>query len=448
MKERAKSALLLVLILSSLSITGYLWMGFPGGRAAPVEGIYLPPAPDPQAPPLTALVVPGRVAVHAGEDRHLVGRPGEALFRLVWDDGRLLRRSLTMVMEPHTGEREEHLWRQQGPGFELWFPLALPLRQWGQLYSALAWQQLPEFWVSRFHIYLGGEIPKLVVEGPSGILCYRLREGILDLLQVVESAAGVSGPAWEELPETVDGVAVAPGAYVPVFIDTRPFHIIPDTTSVNELVRKVFFDVSIVRRIEERDGSTIFTDGKRGLRIYPQGGWEFTSPLGGAEDVRTELEALVVAARFAAAHGGLVEDSRIVGLDRLWTARGFRWSVKISVDLAGVPVEGADYPIVVSVGPHGVEAYRWALRKPGPNFGIARSPLAAAAAVSLAVSALGVPEDRQEQEEMSITRVELAYWNQPPGMVQDDYRLEWLVYFSHDRLVSVDVRSGQTTVRR
>ena len=45
-----------------------------------------------------------------------------------------------------------------------------------------------------------------------------------------------------------------------------------------ELVRAFFLDPSIARLIEERDGATFFTDGEKGLRIYPDGLVEYTAP--------------------------------------------------------------------------------------------------------------------------------------------------------------------------
>jgi len=45
-----------------------------------------------------------------------------------------------------------------------------------------------------------------------------------------------------------------------------------------ELVRAFFLDLSMARRIEERDGAIFFTNGEKGLRIYPSGMLEYSAP--------------------------------------------------------------------------------------------------------------------------------------------------------------------------
>ncbi len=45
-----------------------------------------------------------------------------------------------------------------------------------------------------------------------------------------------------------------------------------------ELVKAFFLDLSLARRIEEKDGAVYFTNGEKGLRIYASGLVEFTAP--------------------------------------------------------------------------------------------------------------------------------------------------------------------------
>ncbi len=52
----------------------------------------------------------------------------------------------------------------------------------------------------------------------------------------------------------------------------------PEVIDLDQLVRSFFVDPSMTRRIEERDRAIYFTDGQRGLRIYPTGRVEYTAP--------------------------------------------------------------------------------------------------------------------------------------------------------------------------
>jgi len=57
-----------------------------------------------------------------------------------------------------------------------------------------------------------------------------------------------------------------------------PFSIRPEELDTEKLLRSIFVDQAMVRRIEERDGAVIYTDGQRGLRLFPSGQIGYTSP--------------------------------------------------------------------------------------------------------------------------------------------------------------------------
>lgn len=59
----------------------------------------------------------------------------------------------------------------------------------------------------------------------------------------------------------------------------------------NQLIRSFFYDLSMARRIEEQDGALYYTDGERGLRLYPSGLIEYMAP--GLETVKSNIPYLV-----------------------------------------------------------------------------------------------------------------------------------------------------------
>ena len=52
-----------------------------------------------------------------------------------------------------------------------------------------------------------------------------------------------------------------------------------ESISEERLASNFFTDFSVIRRIEERDGTIIYTDGQQGLRIYDNGAIEYNLPV-------------------------------------------------------------------------------------------------------------------------------------------------------------------------
>lgn len=57
-----------------------------------------------------------------------------------------------------------------------------------------------------------------------------------------------------------------------------PFSLQPEKLDREKLLRSIFASKAMVRRIEERDGAVIYTDGQRGLRLFASGEIGYTSP--------------------------------------------------------------------------------------------------------------------------------------------------------------------------
>ena len=76
-----------------------------------------------------------------------------------------------------------------------------------------------------------------------------------------------------------------------------PFSAKTEELDTEKLLRSIFVDIALVRRIEERDGAFIYTDGQRGLRLFEHGELEYTSP--NSEPGSKPLEHLQVLRRTA-----------------------------------------------------------------------------------------------------------------------------------------------------
>ncbi len=73
-------------------------------------------------------------------------------------------------------------------------------------------------------------------------------------------------------------IAVRGNIYVPAGLSAAELILIREELPKKELISAFFLDPAMARRIEERDGATYFTDGKKGVRIYANGTLEFSAP--------------------------------------------------------------------------------------------------------------------------------------------------------------------------
>ncbi len=123
---------------------------------------------------------------------------------------------------------------------------------------------------------------------------------------------------------------------------------------VGELVQAFFFDPSMARRIEERDEAIFFTDGEKGLRIYPTGLVEYAAPMleRGLSTISYST-ALKKAAESQSLYGGWQEGSYLVESLRTETGYRFKWSPVIK----GLPLEGENAGSEMLVNEQGIPYY-------------------------------------------------------------------------------------------
>lgn len=75
--------------------------------------------------------------------------------------------------------------------------------------------------------------------------------------------------------------------------------------TVDQLKRTFFVDPSVTRNLTERDGSEIYTDGKRGLQLKKEQHWmTYSDPVAPTESKLNILDNLLSAVQFINQHGG------------------------------------------------------------------------------------------------------------------------------------------------
>ena len=266
---------------------------------------------------------------------------------------------------------------------------------------------------------------------------YRLLAQLLSSLEApeaVEKAGGlpVVSPA---LPE---GWEAGPRLWVPkvAAVPRLATGFVPPPGYGQALVGRFFADPGVVRRIEERDGATIFTDGRSGLRVYPSGALEYSTPR--PTGTRGSIEpdaALSVALSFLAGHGG-VPPGMV-----LWECRPARldeeraWTLEMGFLVNGMLAVAPGGAAGMAVGEQGLYEYRTAAWTPWREPGGSHRIMSA----QDALARLGPHHSRR----VRVLDVYLAYAGPPAAA--GELRPVWIVRTDGDRW-AVDAVTGQVQV--
>ncbi|MBS3989800.1 MAG: hypothetical protein KGZ44_07625 [Dethiobacter sp.] len=292
MRERVKTGLLLLLVGISIILTGRLLFGQPALETA------LPPAYERltfgELRPPTEQLVP-RLRLGA-EDAWWVLEP--------WDEGQSTAWALLLELihagKPPEGAAPPH--KMTGTAAHAFFAMPVQARLWlsaslpAELRVAeVAWfaQEPLKIW---FKDHQGSWLTSELSLLPDG-----WEEQFMNAF-----AGGVRHRLWsaaEWEPLVVDG---EDKILIPEDLPyLAPFSIRSEMLDTEKLLRSIFINQAMVRRIEERDGAVIYTDGQRGLRLFPSGQIGYTSPKSEPGQEAMELgQALRRAAQYLQFMGG------------------------------------------------------------------------------------------------------------------------------------------------
>lgn len=121
---------------------------------------------------------------------------------------------------------------------------------------------------------------------------------------------------------------------------------IPDDFEINALVSRFFDSGSVVRSIREVSGDMVFTDGRKGLKIYGDGRLEYT--YGTASPARVDdITAVKAASSFIMKNLPEIKNVSLAGIEEEQDGYSIRYNVRYN----GLPVYSKQYgyPITVEV---------------------------------------------------------------------------------------------------
>lgn len=269
--EPAKTVLLNILIVTSLILSWMLWNPQPNYEYIHPSQ-YVDPQPAGYQKKVSDLVKPSSIVFHYGNDTHTRALPDLVHFGYVaqeiqkWYIYDFIRISLS-----------DEQWEQllnESKGIEIIYPDEVPFSVIEQQYTLRGnpqgeMQSLNKIWVyenqeeSLIEVLMISEKDQLVLRARTGVTPSEL-ENVLSLGNVLSSQIAITGTG------SVQDSPFFRVFYVPEErVQMRQFRYFYQPITPDQMVRVLFVDPSITRRITERDGTIIYTDGSRGVQISP-----------------------------------------------------------------------------------------------------------------------------------------------------------------------------------
>ena len=316
MFEKIKSGMLVFLIVSSMFLTYRLWIGQP-----PLEKESEPHYEEVffTAPPVSSRIIQPAQIIFYDNDRgiHLYRRGSRGFDRL-WS------KSLNIIKENVELNNAKNISKSDLEGLTATFSsrlvynfepsMPLMFMTGTSVFEDITFEGAVFLWDEElvYVIFVGEENFLLplgrtedlqrvllpVLDNPHKLLPPAIE---LALPRDEDNKDGVKNEAGEGDEKEADDIGIAPGdggdikdsneQQLSWEIETRGEIFVPEgeirvaevrlkeeKIDREQLVRAFFIDLSLARLIEERDGALYYTDGEKGLRIYPSGLVEFSFP--------------------------------------------------------------------------------------------------------------------------------------------------------------------------
>jgi len=442
--DLAQDRTLGLLVVVSFLLTLRIWLGIPVWDAGFEP--FNPRPSNPEDPGLSNILAPGVILIHQGRDVHFGIPNGTEDFKAVWQGGKTLVQALSAISgarrdAPQAAEIAQA--RAEGPSLEFVFDEGYQLSTLAKVLGA----ELPEanVTVNRL-IMLASKTPVIYVRTYPKLeyVAYTVKPESTEVFGLAKKGLSASTPRYVELPKNIGELQVAPGTYaLRDTLQMAPLNVQADPTPAEGVLSTFFVDLKILRTIVERDGATIYSDGKRGARAYPAGAVEYSQPQPGDPEV-DKVTAIERAAKFAVQHGGLPAtacvDKVITG-----TKAGESSRVQFGFRFSGTPIIGVRGIISVSLNSKGIEAFLRNFRIPIGQTGQYRSVLSPRDALaSIASQSAKLFGDVSPGQVISM---ELAYLVGTPSDPVEVLQPVWKVEFSSGASVVAGAYTGQASRR-
>ncbi|MCR3920970.1 MAG: hypothetical protein NUK65_00415 [Firmicutes bacterium] len=430
MRERIKSIVLLILIITSLFFTTFLLFGKPYLETA------TPPAYEQltfgELRPLEEQILP---TLRLGEeDQWLRLQPWHEGYDETWE-WLLVLLQLAEEAQPHDPPAAT-----SGQQVRMAFSVPADLSWW-----------LPSARIADMRI----EEASWFAEEPQ-VLWYRqasgewLRASLRTLPSNWSARLGELFALGEEMhlatPAELGELAAADeGVLLSQTVPALAVHTtVEESLETEKLLRSIFVNMALVRRIEERDGAMIYTDGQRGLRLFVHGELEYTAPENEPGVKQLALtDALRLSAQYLQLMGGWPDDLMVEVVNATKqsvnnVAQWHTYEILFRSVQKGLPLVGATPALQLYLSDRGVIYYNRQIRR----LGNATAPVAPLVAPRVAIAAVASILGSQAAEG-KLAMVEPVYYLENDARGQSLARPAWRIQLQNQEVAIVDGHSGE-----
>ncbi|MBX6377137.1 MAG: hypothetical protein IRY95_01140 [Clostridia bacterium] len=392
------------------------------------------------------LLRPRRLILYDGGRSAVLTDPFVEAYGALWDFLRDLAAGAGGPLEPLPAGRAEAL-RTAGMGAEALLPVPLSLGQWTALWGGVSGEAGPT--VDRVAVFAGQGDGLVLCFGAAGAWSARsLPSGGGALMAAVRASWAAAEPGERLSTPATGPFRVASGLVVPRSGPRGRQRATAETLDARALAASLFPDLAVVREVESRDGTLLFTDGAATLQVLANRGIEFLAPRSeGAARERPLLDAVREAAAFVSLHGGWQGDAVLLRAgDRIeFTVLAGGLPViggPGPLSLPGVRAVGLTAPVELTLGPTGsVRLYRRALSLPErPSRSLPVLPAGEALALLATVPQLAGGAGGHVMDAY------LAYLNGRPLPPSGEMPLVWVFELDSGLRLAVDAHTGSPYV--
>ncbi|CAH0121344.1 Two-component system WalR/WalK regulatory protein YycH [Paenibacillus sp. CECT 9249] len=299
MIEKMKSVLLAALVVLSLVQSYFLSYSMPYFEPIQkTESNYVKTEEMGPEEKVENLIFPDQMILHLGEGKHTLFSPDMVFYKEIYK--RLQGRKFDGFQRHPYNMMDWNRVRNENQGIELRFSQGVPIALLQRVMQIQADTTFAEEVVDRIWIYTSGdnEDVRSLFFSAKGDIVYEATRADLTVQDVKQHL--VFGEGWMPY-HSADGKIYLPDEPIEMVQVTLPYQ----TFTSEQMQRNLFLDPSTTRMIQEKDGSEIFTDGKRSLQVKQDQKWMiFSDPIARADNKNDLSDNVLSAVQFVNQHGG------------------------------------------------------------------------------------------------------------------------------------------------
>lgn len=310
MKERIKSMALFVLVVASLFQTYLLAYSKPFYEKVE-EPEYIQPELIGTRAEAMDLIYPADVVLHLGDGQHVVLYPNNVFYDEIFDKVRA--RSFGGFRQIERISVDWSLLREQYRGVEIRFDERIPASILSSILEVEGSLPDPEDAFDKIWITMSnfGDGVRTFFFNTWDNVVYEVTRADLTSKDVEQFVS-----FGDEYPQKYESLVTGNNLRV-LYIPTTDLEIVSvklkfDAFTPEQLQSNLFVNPGITRKLTDRDGTEIYTDGKRGLQIYHERFWmSYSDPIAPAETATDLTNHLLATVQFVNQHGGWNGEYRI-----------------------------------------------------------------------------------------------------------------------------------------